>query len=209
LSEAKIYSISEDEKLLRLQSHLYSRKAEYLFLNDKNDKRVEGLFKKAINKAELVEEAFGQMAGISSLVRHYYFTDQWKQRSGEITLLIDKFYYLSRKYRSAPVLSGRIESIKADLKYDQIPYHEANRQLVWDAFRGYIVSSRVNSKFSYKHFFEVITSIIDRIATLPKRSSKILLEELPMLKQEAPRGDISEDAYEIVEQALYIHSEVL
>lgn len=209
LSKAADVSVDNEKSLCLLRSHLFARNGEFSFLIDSKNAKVEEFFKRAIVEAELGGDVFRQMAAISSLVWYYYFSGQWYQKERKIDILIDDFYYLSRTFRNAPVLSGRIESIKADLKYDQIEHDPLNNQLIKDAFRGYLVASRVNAEYSYKHFFEIITTIIERISSLPNESAKILLKELPMLKQEAPKGDIADEAYSMIEQALYIQSGVI
>ena len=115
-----------------------------------------------------------------------------------------------QKKQYYPALNARLEITDGDVKYDRIFSHPKDESLIEDAFNHYILATRYKAEYSDKHFYEAVGTLLDRIAKLPKESVKLLHDKIyPRLHQKRPSGPIADKAYKLVEQALYIHSEVL
>ncbi|MDM8548772.1 tetratricopeptide repeat protein [Desulfobacterales bacterium HSG2] len=201
---------AELKSVAYVQAHLEFRLAECLSVTGGDGKEIEKRFHRAIEKAEFSDNVWRQGDAIQSLITYYYFSDQWDNRKPEIEELRKKFTALNDKQYYYPALKGRLAITDGNVKYDQISSRPGDEFLIEEAFNHYIVATRYKAEYSDKHFYEAVGTLLDRVAGLPKESVKILYKKVyPRLHHKRPTGAIAHDAYKLIEQCIYIHSEVL
>jgi len=198
------------------QSIFKLRLAEYTVIIDGDHIEIERLFNESIKKAESGQNISIQINAIESLITYYYVSGQWAEKKGEIEELRKQFRILieEKKDKNFYGLKARFEITEGNVKYDQIVSDNENlnnENLIEETFRHYTMATSYRAKYSYKLFYETISILLDRIAKLPKISLMLLHGKIyPRLKEELklnlPAEDFINDAYQLVEQCLDIHS---
>jgi hypothetical protein len=197
------------KKIAYMEAHLQLRWAECLIISNGDTEEIEHRIKLSMERSKFKGNPWRQMNAIGNLINFYYLSGQWETRISEIDELLAEFMSLAEKqYR--PGLMASLSITEGNVKYDQIFSNVEDEKLIENFFQHYIDATRHKAAYSNKLFYETIGILLDRIAGLPKESVKILCEKVyPRLRLKQPPGSISEKAYKLVEQCIYIHSEIL
>ncbi len=180
------------------------------------DKETEDLFNDAITNAERGKNLWRQIDALESLITYYYFSGQWDIKKGVIKEKRADIMGLNEQ-RPSHVLLGRLLIAEGDAEFDQLPEEikehdlSANeKESLEKAFTSYIQATDYKLKYSDKHFYEGMHVLFARIAALSPALIKILYKDVyqPRLRHLRPANKIAEKAYELLEQFLYIRSEL-
>lgn len=190
-------------------AHLNFRKAETLFLRGDSLTDIENLYILSEERANSSSDIWREMASKEALIGFYYLTGQWIQKKKKIDELRNGFYNLNED-RDAPALKGRLKLTEGDVEYENILTNPKDGMSIEKAFANYIIATHVMANYSDKHFYEAVSTLLERISNLPRESARILYHQIyPKIKKKKPKRDIAGEAYWLVEYCMFIHSEVL
>ncbi|MCP4344941.1 MAG: ATP-binding protein [Desulfobacterales bacterium] len=197
-------------KIILFQTILKCRFAEYLIATGRKDDEIEKNLIVAKEKASKVNNQWWGIKIRLNLLTYYLITGSTEEKSGDIDKICKEMYELNNK-RSSPELMGLMEITRGNICYSKITGQPDDnlKDNLRNGFRHYFNAVDYHAKYSDKHFYETVRTILLRIAELPKNAVKLLHEDIvDDLEHAWPSGDPSEKAFKNVVQFIQIRSEM-
>jgi len=190
---------------------LYFRLAEHHMISNFEQKtKVKEYYEKAIEiSCKNGKDISRCMKAIEGLLTFYYISDQYDQKFDVIQGLFQHLAELNQQNKMNHVMA-HAEITYGDYYFDQIENDPSNNNLIRKSFQHYLNAMEHYHSHSGMELYECARLVIQRIGELPVVAAEILQKNIyPTLGQFRPSGVVPDKIFDLVEQCLTIHGELI